>query len=495
MLTTRQWSIVGLCFGLLLALELRVHNLDTLSLWNDEGNTVITARNDWGWTIAQALDDAVHPPLFFFVEKLNLTLLGESEFSLRWLAAMLGVVGVAALSRLLHEWSSEVTLGNWGALLLAVSPLAIWYSREARMYSLLLLLNISVMFWFGRLIQLTDGLVVKPTGDAGSRVTGAKTASMTVFGVLSASLYLVHYFGLLTPLVQFVYILVTFRRNHHALWRWTLLQALAALPIGGWLYLQFTHGITLKISWIQPVTAWTLWNTWLLYTVGGVQVWQVSIGLLFGLVVLLGLRVSPVRWRWLLGLWLGLPAIVTLTLSLWRSLYVDRYLIGSLAPLLVLAAVGLKRLWHFNRWGGGLVTVALFGSLAWQATLGSHQQPEDWRGAVRYLLANEQPADQFVRRSIYYWTVDYYYTGQLKIESLDGPQPSQPSTLGSQRLWLMFLAKSVPAIASPADLLTDLSQQSPDLETQQWLESIQPFLTDSHQFGNVILLLYDFSRP
>ena len=492
---TGRWQKLGLGLSLWVALLLRVHNLSGLSLWNDEGNTVITARSDYQWTIAQALADAVHPPLFFFLEKLNIGWLGESEFSLRWLAAALGVLGVAALARLGREWLGGSAAVGLCALLLALTPFAVGYSREARMYSLLLLLNLGVMYWFGKMLRLTNGSVPLADKNLRSRITAAEVVAATSFCGLSALLYVTHYFGLFAPLIQLVFIIFTFRRHHRILLPWTALQALAALPIALWLYLQFSHGITLKISWIQPPTIWTLGNTWLLYTVGGSQIWQVAVGLLFGLTALLGLRVSPARWRWLLILWLALPALVTLAFSVRRPLYVDRYFIGSLAPLILLVALGLNRVWQFNRWGGTLATLTLAGSLAWQTTYAPQQHAEDWRGAIRYLAANERPTDQFVRRSIYYWTADYYYTGPLKIAALDDPRPFQTFTPTRGRVWLLFLANSAPVAASPTQLMTDLDQQAPDVAIQNWLQSLAPHLEDARQFGRVTLLLYDFSAP
>src|SRR5258706_1957522 len=102
--TSAQRLSLSLIPVLWVAVFFRVHNLGQASLWNDEGNTVMTARQDVDWTISQVLVDSVHPPLFFFLEKINIGLWGDSEFSLRWLSAAFGVLGVAALARLGRHW-------------------------------------------------------------------------------------------------------------------------------------------------------------------------------------------------------------------------------------------------------------------------------------------------------------------------------------------------------------------------------------------------------
>jgi len=483
-LTDSYWRALGLILVLCLALFLRTHNLGEASLWNDEGNTVMTARQDVGWTISQVLVDSVHPPLFFFLEKINIALLGDSEFSLRWLSAVFGVVGVAALYRLGRQWLNA-KVGWLAAVGLALVPFAVWYSREARMYSLVVLLNIGVMYWFGALLENNSSLA-KPSGFK---------ISAFWFVLLSAALYVTHYFGLFAPLIQFVYILATFRRHHRSLLPWTILQAIAALPISLWLYLQFNHGLTLKISWIQPPTVFTLVNTWLVYTVGGMQPWQVLVSAGFGLLVLIGLWFISGQRRWLLLLWLALPALITLAFSVRRPLYVDRYMIGSLVPLLLLVAVGLTQALRYTRIGGTLLALVFGGAMFWQTLALPDYHSEDWRGAVQYVTSHEESSDQLLRRSIYYWTVDYYYHGPVAIQSIDGDwQPSTTST-ATGRLWFIIQSSQVGSLANPQPILTDVYRQAPDLKTQAWLQTLAPYLKDLQQFGGVTVLLYDFSTP
>jgi mannosyltransferase len=475
---------LSLILVLWLALWLRTHNLSQTSLWNDEGNTVMTARQGVGWTISQVLVDSVHPPLFFFLEKINIALLGDSEFSLRWLSAAFGVVGVAALYRLGRQWL-DAKVGWLVAIGLALVPFAVWYSREARMYSLVVLLNIGVMYWFGALLE-NNSVLGKPP---------AFKTSAFWFVLLSATLYVTHYFGLFAPLIQFVYMVVTFRRHHRSLLPWAFLQAIAVLPIALWLYLQFNHGLTLKISWIQPPTFFTLFNTWVTYTVGGTQLWQVIVSAGFALLVLFSLRFIPSQRRWLLLLWLSLPTLVTLAFSVRRPLYVDRYMIGSLAPLLLLAAVGLAQALRYTRTGGTVIALVLAGSMFWQNLALPDYHSEDWRGAVQYVTSHEESSDQLLRRSIYYWTVDYYYHGPVPVQSIDGNwQPSATPTRAG-RLWLVIQTTAVGSATNPQPVLDDVYRQSPDLETQAWFQDLAPHLKDLQQFGGVTVLLYDFSTP
>lgn len=122
---------------ILLAVGVRIYSLSGQSLGLDEADTVVTAS-------APALKDVVgpapgypEPPLYATVLYLWMKI-GQSDAHIRLLSVALGVLGVAAVFLLYRDlWSRQV--GLTAALLLAVNPLHVWYSQEARMYSLLFL--------------------------------------------------------------------------------------------------------------------------------------------------------------------------------------------------------------------------------------------------------------------------------------------------------------------------------------------------------------------
>ena len=102
--------------------------------------------------------------------------------------------------------------------------------------------------------------------------------------------------------------------------------------------------------------------------------------------------VKATRWRWgLLLLWLGVPIICSLVVSVTLQPIIDpRYLTICLPPLCLLAAGALTQIWP--RWPAcaalTLLVVADIGSLGdyYRTT-----QNEDWRGVTDYVLAHAQP--------------------------------------------------------------------------------------------------------
>ena len=76
---------------LLLAGGLRFYQLSGQSLWADEGNSVALARRGFV-EIARRTAFDIHPPFYYWLLKLWITIFGESEFGLRSLSAVLGIL-------------------------------------------------------------------------------------------------------------------------------------------------------------------------------------------------------------------------------------------------------------------------------------------------------------------------------------------------------------------------------------------------------------------
>jgi uncharacterized membrane protein len=110
----------------------------TSQLWLDEALSVDIARLPLG-KIPDALRHDGHPPLYYFLLHGWMSVFGESNVAVR---ALSGVFGLLALPLV---WFAGKRLGGrpvaWAALLiLAVSPFALRYSTETRMYSIVMVL-------------------------------------------------------------------------------------------------------------------------------------------------------------------------------------------------------------------------------------------------------------------------------------------------------------------------------------------------------------------
>ena len=130
------------------ATALRFYGLAGESLWLDEGQTV-----KWiGGSYAGLTANWTQGQLFLFILKLWSGIAGTSEFALRFLPAVFGIAVVAAIFFFGRALFSETT-GLYAALFMAVNPFAIFYSQDARPYSLFLLGSITALLCAIRLAQ------------------------------------------------------------------------------------------------------------------------------------------------------------------------------------------------------------------------------------------------------------------------------------------------------------------------------------------------------
>lgn len=143
---------------LLLALALRLWGLDAKGLWQDEIFTaaIASAEN----TLSEVISIPLHntalpaPPLYFLVTHAFLHV-GDNDFLLRFPALTFGVLGVAATYAVGVRLFGRVE-GVAGALLLAVAPLHLRYSQDARFYTLQVLLSLLSAYFLYRAVFSTE---------------------------------------------------------------------------------------------------------------------------------------------------------------------------------------------------------------------------------------------------------------------------------------------------------------------------------------------------
>ena len=129
------WSRHSLPFLPVLALAagVRLYHFERLNLWFDEGATILFARQPWANVLGLHGQYEPHPPLYYAAVKLVELVLPVVSAG-RFLSIATGTLTVAVVyalaTRLLGRMPGLVV-----ALVLALSPLHIWYSREARMYA------------------------------------------------------------------------------------------------------------------------------------------------------------------------------------------------------------------------------------------------------------------------------------------------------------------------------------------------------------------------
>ncbi|HSJ54598.1 MAG TPA: glycosyltransferase family 39 protein, partial [Anaerolineae bacterium] len=139
----------------LLALGLRLARLTFQPLWWDEGWSIYFAAADVATLLERTAVD-IHPPLYYLLLRGWSEVVGWGAGSARLLSVLVGTAAVPLLflagRRLMGRQA-----GLLAALLLAVSPLHVYYSQEVRMYGLVTLFGLAALLFALRWQAAGDG--------------------------------------------------------------------------------------------------------------------------------------------------------------------------------------------------------------------------------------------------------------------------------------------------------------------------------------------------
>ena len=355
---------------------LRFHALGQLSLWLDEAYTWYLLRPSWLdiWRVMLLISDT--SPLYYVATRLIAPLIGQSEFALRFVAASAGLVAVPVVYRAGREMFGRA-VGLWACALLALSPFAVWYARDARPYGFYVLFAALVLWGFWRWAE--RGQPAWP------------------WVLASAALYLTHYASALFVFAQAAYLVMGLRQRPLLFRRWFGWQVVAAAPTGLYLlaFLLRRQPITAN-TWI-PKPGWLAVGQTLLnflsadaqsLTVLGVMLAAAAVGVL---AVVLRSRQSRRALR-LLWWWLLLPMVAGWLLSFRLAAYIDRFFFPEIIAFVLLLGVGLAKAGssksRVTQVAGGVAAVILCGGMALASgriLADSAYAKEDWRGAAQVI--------------------------------------------------------------------------------------------------------------
>jgi mannosyltransferase len=433
----------------LVAFLLRAPHLDTQSLWRDEVDVIRFAN--WPLSqLAQSLMTSGHNgPLYYLVMRGWLRLAGNSEFALRYLSLCFGVLAVPLMYRVGRRLAGKRG-AVMAAALIAISPYLVWYSQDAKMYTLVTALT---------LLAVTCHLEALASG----------RLRWWVGFVLSASLSL--YIHLLAALMIPAYVLVfllAWPRSRKQWWRGAIslgLLTLPYVPLAIWqlplvlnsyetghpfypikdmlslLLNLYSQGVAMVGGWLV-VTAFVFAMLSGLFPSAGKSFWSRRVGKRFPLP-------REIRSRLLLLLWLFLPIALVYLISLRAPVFEPRYLIFIAPAFYLLAASGIVTLSRLSPIVAGLtLAVVLSFSLLGVWTQAATPIKSDFRAAADYVTAHRQGDAPIMFQMPYVrYTFDYYFGDDYV--ALEGPwtnddkpeveisQAMAQSLVGYDDVWLV----------------------------------------------------------
>ncbi len=401
------WLVVALTAT---GLALRLADLGRESFWLDEaGRAAIAALP------LAAIPHAVgvvelSPPLYHLLLHGWLRIVGDGDYALRLLSALLGAAAIPATYALGRELVGR-RAALVAALLAAVAPLYVGYAQETAMYALFALLGLGAALAHVRYLR---------SGSAGSLLAYA--------GAMLLALY-THYYALFLLAAQDAYMLWLLRcgllpgeRGR----RWWLTQAGLALAFAPWLpFLAQQGALAASVAdWAVPDPLAALGGLVLAFTVSdlaGLPAWLAAVAFLPALLAgVWALRRRPDVLA-LLACYLLVPLALGLLAAAPLHAFRERGFIAVAWALQLLVAVGIagagpgaaklptSRRWLVRAWplaralyGAGLVLLLVQGAAAVQAA-----PKEDWRSTAALVAALGREGDVILL---------LHYGGQLALD-------------------------------------------------------------------------------
>ncbi len=387
--STTFWIVAGVS---LLGAALRFATLGVQSYHHDE---IVTAARILGGGFGRAMDGVnaseSAPPLYYALAWAWTQLTGTGEFGLRSLSAVAGVATVP-VAYLIGLELRDRRAGIAAAVLVAVNPMLLWYSQEARAYALFALLCAVSLLYFVRALE------------------NGRRRDLVGWGVFSALALATHYFAIFPVAVEVLWLL---RRRGRPAAVGVAIVFLACLALAPLALHQASIG---HAEWIadQPFLN-RLWEAPATFFAGetgeliarGDSPIPAAVPFLLAVAALLLLAIRGSREERraasiplaLAAATVGLPVLLALA-SPSKDYVIGRNLIAALVPLLIAVAIGVT-LRGARRTGvaiGAALAVYCLGFSVWVSVSPAWQRP-NWDALAARLGEPTAP------RAIVTWTL------------------------------------------------------------------------------------------
>ena len=473
----------------MLALGLRLYRIDAQSMWADEGTSVALA----GRSLTRIAQDAardIHPPFYYWTLHLWVSLAGPSVVSVRALSAVYGAFTVGLTYVLGRRWFG-MPAAALAALAGAVSPLAIHYGQETRMYALAAML--SAVTWL-----LFDDWLDRHS-----------LRRLLLYGAAALAALYTHYFGAAVVAACNIAFLIAVGRSFSqpAQHKHELRKRVAA-----WLLLHLAL-VAAYLPWVwnsrAALSAWSgieqqvgplgvLGATARVFSVGLHSVPHAPLWITCFLTICLlafprrPIRRRPVDARLLAAAYVLVPVLFMAALALGRPLFRPRFLLLALPGFHLLLGHGAVALadWSRARRIALAVPVALLVLAARNPLSEEWFNPrvwrDDYRGIARMVASTAGRDDAIVLLAPGQIEIfDYYYKGALPRYTLPRQRPIDAEATTAELEVIADRHRRLYAV------LWGQAESDPAGVVERWLET-NAFKASDRWYGNVRLAAYEF---
>jgi len=423
------------------AFAIRVRNLGISDLTFDEAASAFISAQPYPGMLRYLLD-AFHelPPVYYMLLRAWEFAAGRSEFALRYPSVILGVLGVALTYRIGRRGLGTGT-GSVAALLLACQPFHAYYSQDARMYTLMPVEALLMIYFFDRLCN-------KP-----------QLRWWLAFGVTGGLAVLTHYLMGFFAAALCVYLLFHMRAHRRVILLWFGGLAAVGVVIAGWLVTSRAGRLLTRmlpsITWNGFVRRLGFSQKMFLDVVFGFS-WHLALEwvILIAVLIAIGLLVATwKRWQtlrpggvWLLPAWLIVPPLLLILTPEQLEARYNAAIVPAYCLLLALAVAWLwRRVWPLGLLALGLILYAQVTTLMPTMSI----VKSDYGHVISYLHQHSRPGDSLILNGDWQWVQLKYYprpdmpTYWLPPTTPPGLEPEQArpelerALATSKRIWVL----------------------------------------------------------
>jgi mannosyltransferase len=408
---------------LLLALGLRVYRLGEQSLWYDEAFGIHLVHLPLV-EATQRMANTFNPPLYYCLLRFWIPIAGSSEFAVRMVSVYTGVL-ILPLGYSLAKYMFGRTAGWVAMLLFAISPLYVWHSQNARMYTLLAV-TVLASIW-----ALTRLLIVTPRPDQGRE----RSRWWWLWGLSLAVMIYAHTLGVYPATAQMLALLFFAWRQGRLreVFRRALRVGLALTAIyAPWLWLvareyktDFYPGTLSPLTVVTAAFKAIATGDVFLEPAASVATAAILVLLVMAVLTLTVFRERGTDSRTfrppaysLLLLFLTLVPLLIMGLALYRiPKFTPRYAIFASPTLILLLAAGLESWTRRRRRALAVTGLAILLGTFLAGTLLVFNAPrlrkDDFRSVARYIKDHIAADETVLLLSGHVFPVwDYYYSGE-----------------------------------------------------------------------------------
>lgn len=354
------------------------------SLWLDEAIGALVVRDlsiKEMFTQFFIVDN--HPPLYYLLLKFWTQLFGYSEISLRFPSILFGVATIYLIYLISVNIFKERKLGILAALLLATSQFHIYYSQEARMYSMAAFLAALSVYAFMRLAEFENNFKY-----------------WLIFSMSITALIATDYMPVFLLPVFFIYSIIV-KKDYK--WWLKLVMSFVPLLVCGLFWMPIFLRQLAGGAWLlNTVPTWKdvagganikdLLLVWIKFSLGRITIFNKAFYYIVVILSSLPFIISFVKHlkgmkqNTPVNLWFFIPLILAFGVSFFVPAFIYFRFAYIIPAFYLIIASGILKFKNIIFRGILYVSILVINIFSWTYYIGNpYQQREQWRQAVKFV--------------------------------------------------------------------------------------------------------------